>query len=185
MFDVSFGELLLILIVGLLVFGPEKLPQVVRTGSLWIARLRRSFNQIRADIEREVGVDDIKRDIHNHSILESLREVKKDLQDTHRQLDQLPYEVNQSVRDNFSQAVHAEHTIPDNDFQHSDNQHLVATHHDADSDVIPHSDINLKTDAAKPALTAVTGHTDTPTDNNTVNNTENNSPAAANPSRPS
>ena len=125
MFDVSFGELLLILIVGLLVFGPEKLPQVVRTGSQWINHLRRSFNQIRADIEREVGVDELKREIHNQSILDSLRDVKKDLQGTQRQIEELPYEVSDSVRQNFRRESESpdsasEHIIPDNDFAHRD-----------------------------------------------------------------
>ncbi len=133
MLDVSFGELLLILVVGLLVFGPEKLPHVVRTASQWINHLRRSFNQIRADIEREVGVDEIKRDLHNQSILDSLNDVKKDLQGAQQQLDQLPYEINDSVRENFrretaqSQApaqtqlqTTPEHVIPDDDFAHNE-----------------------------------------------------------------
>jgi len=125
MLDVSFGELLLILVVGLLVFGPEKLPHVVRTASQWINHLRRSFNQIRADIEREVGVDEIKRDLHNQSILDSLNDVKKDLQGAQQQLDQLPYEINDSVRENFRRAAEpvqaaTEHVIPDNDFAHNE-----------------------------------------------------------------
>ena len=145
MFDISFGELLLILIVGLLVFGPEKLPQVVRTGSLWIARIRRSFNQVRADIEREMGVDEIKRDLHNHSIMDTLRDVKRDLQDTQQQLDQLPYDLDKTVRDNIhSEVAHnetirpkivAEHVIPDDDFAHHDNDHQGNDHHET-----PHTD---------------------------------------------
>jgi sec-independent protein translocase protein TatB len=133
MFDVSFGELLLILVVGLLVFGPEKLPQVVRTTSQWINHLRRSFNQIRADIEREVGVDELKRDLHNQSILDSLRDVKKDLQGAQDELDRLPYEVNESVRENFRREAQTatpsgapapapEHVIPDDDFAHRERQ---------------------------------------------------------------
>lgn len=126
MFDVSFGELLLVLIVGLLVFGPEKLPHAVRTASQWMARARRSFNQIRADIEREVGVDEIKRDFHNQSILESLRDVKKDLTDAQRELEQLPYDVDKSVRDNFlrekerAEIDAAVTSLPHDDFKHND-----------------------------------------------------------------
>ena len=140
MFDISFGELLLILIVGLLVFGPEKLPQVVRTGSLWIARFRRSFNQVRADIEREMGVDEIKRDLHNHSIMDTLRDVKRDLQDTQQQLDQLPYDLDKAVRDNIhSEVAHnetvrakipTEHVIPDDDFAHNETPNKDGAHHE-------------------------------------------------------
>lgn len=170
MFDVSFGELLLILIVGLLVFGPEKLPQVVRTASLWTARLRRSFNQIRADIEREVGVDEIKRDIHNHSILDSLRDVKKDLQDTHRQLDQLPYEVNQSVRDNFAHASQEQHTIPDNDFQHNAPQHNDLQHSDHQHNDQQHIETTQPAQVAAAATTEKSANPATATPSATPDN---------------
>ena len=98
MFDVSFSELVLILIVGLLVFGPEKLPEVVRTAGLWIGKMRRTFNQMRSEIEREVGVDEFKRDFHNHTIMQNLKDVHNDLQRTQQELQQLPYEVSDVVQ---------------------------------------------------------------------------------------
>lgn len=97
MFDVGFSELVLIFIVGLLVLGPERLPGVIRTGSLWLARLRRSFNDIRAEIERESGLDELKRDLHNQSIMDSLKDVRNDLQQTQQQLQQLPRELSDAV----------------------------------------------------------------------------------------
>ena len=98
MFDVSFSELVLILIVGLLVFGPEKLPEVVRTAGLWIGKMRRTFNQMRSEIEREVGVDELKRDFHNHTIMQNLKDVHNDLKSTQHELQQLPYEVSDVVQ---------------------------------------------------------------------------------------
>jgi sec-independent protein translocase protein TatB len=97
MFDVGFSELVLIFIVGLLVLGPERLPGVIRTGSLWLARLRRSFNEIRTEIERESGLDDLKRDLHNQSIMDSLKDVRDDLQQAQHQLQQLPQQVGDAV----------------------------------------------------------------------------------------
>ena len=55
MFGVSFGELLLISLIALLVLGPERLPGAARTAGLWIGRLKRSFNAIKQDVERELG----------------------------------------------------------------------------------------------------------------------------------
>ena len=104
MFDVSFSELLLILIVGLIVFGPEKLPQVVRTVSLWLGRARRTFNQIRAEIEREAGVDELKRDLHNQSIMDTFKDVHNDLRSSQQELEHLPYEVSDVVRRNLEPA---------------------------------------------------------------------------------
>ncbi|HSB97783.1 MAG TPA: Sec-independent protein translocase protein TatB [Spongiibacteraceae bacterium] len=101
MFDVSFSELVLILIVGLVVFGPEKLPEVVRTAGLWLSKLRRSFNHIRSEIEREVGMDELKRDIHNQGIMDSLKEVHNDLRKTQQDLSQLPRDVQNSLQSNI------------------------------------------------------------------------------------
>lgn len=105
MFDVSFSELLVILVVGLLVFGPEKLPQVVRTVSLWLGRARRTFNQIRADIEREVGVEELKRDLHNQGIMDSLKDVQNDLNQTRRDLEHLPYDIGDVLKHNAGAAA--------------------------------------------------------------------------------
>ncbi|MAV68568.1 MAG: twin-arginine translocase subunit TatB [Cellvibrionales bacterium TMED122] len=59
MFDIGFAELLLIGVVGLLVVGPEQLPGAVRTVMAWVNRLRRSFDQIRTEVRRELHNDEI------------------------------------------------------------------------------------------------------------------------------
>ena len=79
MFDIGFAELVLVSVIGLLVLGPERLPGAIRTVSLWFSRLRRSFNSIRAEIEREINADEIKQDIHNEEVMHSLREAEADL----------------------------------------------------------------------------------------------------------
>lgn len=81
MFDIGFLELLMIAVIGLLVMGPERLPGAIRTGSLWLGRLRRSFNDIKADIEREVGADDIRQQLHNENILKDLERAKHSIND--------------------------------------------------------------------------------------------------------
>ena len=79
MFDVGYGELLLIGIVALLVLGPDKLPGALRTAGLWIARFRRSFDRIRSEIEQEVGADDIRREIHNQLMLDQAKEIQREI----------------------------------------------------------------------------------------------------------
>jgi sec-independent protein translocase protein TatB len=97
MFDVSFSELVLILIVGLIVFGPEKLPEVVRTTGLWIGKLRRSFNNIRSEIEREVGVEELRRDLHNQAIMDSLKGVQDDLRGAQQEIERLPHDIHNTI----------------------------------------------------------------------------------------
>lgn len=80
MFDIGFQELLLISVLALLVMGPERLPGAIRTASLWLAKLRRGFQDIKSEIEREVGADDIRQQLHNESILKSLQQSQQQLQ---------------------------------------------------------------------------------------------------------
>jgi sec-independent protein translocase protein TatB len=81
MFDIGFPELLLVSIVALLVIGPEKLPQTIRTMSLWLGRLKRSLANIKADIEAEIGADEIRQQIHNESVLKELKNSKEQLEE--------------------------------------------------------------------------------------------------------
>ncbi len=77
MFGISFSELLLVGLVALLVLGPERLPGAARTAGLWIGRLKRSFNSIKMEVEREIGADDIRRQLHNEQILQMEEEAKR------------------------------------------------------------------------------------------------------------
>lgn len=81
MFDIGFTELLLVGLVALVVLGPERLPGAVRTAGLWIGRIKRSFNSIKAEVEREIGADELRRQLHNERILELEREMKSMKQD--------------------------------------------------------------------------------------------------------
>ncbi len=82
MFDIGFLELIIVSIVGLLVLGPDRLPGAIRTVTLYLSKIRRSFNGIRAEIERELKADEIRQDLHNQKIMQELREAQKSLQDT-------------------------------------------------------------------------------------------------------
>jgi len=72
MFGISFSELLLVGLVALLVLGPERLPGAARTAGLWIGRLKRSFNAIKSEVEREIGAADIHSSVHNPLPLQRL-----------------------------------------------------------------------------------------------------------------
>ena len=80
MFGISFSELLLVGLVALLVLGPERLPGTARTAGLWIGRLKRSFNAIKQEVEREIGADEIRRQLHNEHILSLEEEARKIMQ---------------------------------------------------------------------------------------------------------
>ncbi len=80
MFDIGFTELLLCLVVALVVIGPEQLPGTVRTVALWIGRLKRSLAETRTEIERQIGADDIRRQLHNEEIMRNIEETRLQLE---------------------------------------------------------------------------------------------------------
>lgn len=76
MFDIGFTELLLCLVVALVVIGPEQLPGAVRTVGLWIGRMKRSLRDTRNEIERQIGADDIRRQLHNEEVMQNIEEAR-------------------------------------------------------------------------------------------------------------
>ncbi len=61
MFDIGFSELMLIGLVALIVIGPERLPRVARTVGHLIGRLQRYVADVKADINREVDLDEFRK----------------------------------------------------------------------------------------------------------------------------
>tara|TARA_B100001059_G_scaffold129776_2_gene129760 strand:+ start:7162 stop:7539 length:378 start_codon:yes stop_codon:yes gene_type:complete len=83
MFDIGFAEILLIGVVGLLVVGPEQLPGAVRTSMAWVNRFRRSFDQIRTEVRRELHNDEVMQKLQEES-----REFEQQVRDTTRAVDE-------------------------------------------------------------------------------------------------
>jgi sec-independent protein translocase protein TatB len=61
MFDVSFSEIIVIAVVALIVIGPEKLPKVARTLGMLTGRVQRYVTGIKADIDRELRMDELRK----------------------------------------------------------------------------------------------------------------------------
>lgn len=81
MFGIGFFEILVIAVLGLLVFGPEKLPEAIRTFAFGFSKLKRSWQTTRRELEQELGMDEIRREIHNAQIMEEMKEIKSKAQD--------------------------------------------------------------------------------------------------------
>jgi sec-independent protein translocase protein TatB len=60
-FDVGFSELMVIAVVALIVIGPERLPRVARTLGHLFGRLQRYVNDVKADINREIELDELRQ----------------------------------------------------------------------------------------------------------------------------
>ncbi len=61
MFDIGFTELMVIALVALVVIGPERLPRVARTLGHLFGRLQRYVNEVKADINREMELEELRK----------------------------------------------------------------------------------------------------------------------------
>jgi sec-independent protein translocase protein TatB len=100
MFDIGFSELLVIAIVALIVIGPQRLPKVARTLGHLFGRMQRYVNDVKADISREMELDELKKmqasmedtarsfqDSVNQSVNETEKEMHRLAEDTRTAVD--------------------------------------------------------------------------------------------------
>ncbi|NOQ89718.1 MAG: twin-arginine translocase subunit TatB [Gammaproteobacteria bacterium] len=68
MFDVGFWEILLIVVLALVVIGPERLPGAARQAGLFIGKARRYIEGVRSEVESELDINEFKRMMHNQEV---------------------------------------------------------------------------------------------------------------------
>jgi sec-independent protein translocase protein TatB len=92
MFDISWGELLLIGMVALIVIGPKELPSVLRAVGQWMTKLRRMANEFQGQFQeaiREAEMADLKKEVDemtekakSYANFDPLGDVQKDIEKT-------------------------------------------------------------------------------------------------------
>lgn len=90
MFDIGFSEMIVIAVIALVVLGPEKLPRVARTAGHLLGRMQRYVNDVKADINREIELDE-------------LRKLQKEMQNTADSIQQSVKGQLDSVQSEFRQ----------------------------------------------------------------------------------
>lgn len=60
MFDIGFSEIIFIMVIALLVVGPERLPKIARAAGLWAGKLRGFVSSVKADIDKELAAEELK-----------------------------------------------------------------------------------------------------------------------------
>jgi len=109
-FDIGFTELLVCLVVALVVIGPERLPETVRTIALWIGRLKRSLRETRTEIERQIGADDIRRQLYNEEIL---RNIEKNRQALENSIQEIAKELGPEAEARLKNRIYEHEELPD------------------------------------------------------------------------
>ena len=75
MFDIGFWEVIFIAVITLLVVGPERLPKVARTAGLWMGKIRGFVVSVKADIDKELAADELRRTLQKQASVKELEEL--------------------------------------------------------------------------------------------------------------
>jgi sec-independent protein translocase protein TatB len=97
MFEIGWGELLLIGVVALLVIGPKELPTVFRTLGQWTNKLRRMASEFQSQFHeamREAEMTDLKKQVddmtsqaQSYASFDPVAEVRRELDSTQQQIE--------------------------------------------------------------------------------------------------
>ncbi len=102
MFDVGFWEIAIILVVALLVVGPERLPRLARTVGLWVGKGRRFVQTVKADVDRELAAEELKKTLAKQAdipeLFDIIDETKQTLKETSSSSSEKP-DQNQELTD--------------------------------------------------------------------------------------
>ena len=77
MFQIGFLEIIIILVLGLIIIGPNRIPVVVKAALKFYKKIQKKFTNFRKDVEKEIGVDELNKDIFNELRMEELEETKE------------------------------------------------------------------------------------------------------------
>jgi len=67
MFDIGFSELFILIVIALLVLGPEKMPAAVRRTGLILGKIKASWNGLQSEINRELQADELRKRIQDET----------------------------------------------------------------------------------------------------------------------
>ena len=102
MFDFSFGEMLVVALVALVVLGPERLPKAARFTGLWVRRARAHWFSMKAELENELASEELKRSLQAGR--DAMREAQTELRDNLREGESGLREAQSELQRNLDQA---------------------------------------------------------------------------------
>ena len=116
MFDIGFSELMVIGVVALIVIGPEKLPRLARTLGHLAGKMQRYVSDVKADINREIELEDLKKmrdsmqqaaSSFQSDLTSEVNKTEAELKKAADELNRTTEEINQSL-----DAAHGETPVP-------------------------------------------------------------------------
>ncbi|ADN77748.1 twin-arginine translocation protein, TatB subunit [Ferrimonas balearica DSM 9799] len=108
MFDgFGFFEMLVVVVLGLIVLGPERLPVAVRTVSGWVRTIKRMAGSVRTELEQELKIEQLQADLKKAEA-KGLKDLDPGLQQSIQELREAAQSVNRPYAESDAQAPAAE-----------------------------------------------------------------------------
>lgn len=105
MFNISFSEILLILVVALLVFGPNQLLQIIKVAGNFLFKLRNYFSQIKQDIYEQSGINNLAET--KHDLAHIYAQIKNDLAAINAINNNTGNNIGNNINSNINLAYHS------------------------------------------------------------------------------
>ena len=73
MFQIGFLEIAIILVLGLIIIGPARLPEVIKGWLKFYKKIQHHIAKFKNDLEEGIGTDELKKDVFNELRMEELK----------------------------------------------------------------------------------------------------------------
>ncbi|MDA8733554.1 Sec-independent protein translocase protein TatB [Gammaproteobacteria bacterium] len=77
MFQIGFLEIAIILVLGLIIIGPSRLPEVIKSWLKFYRKFQNHLSKFKNDLEKDIGADELKKDVFNEMRMEELEGFEK------------------------------------------------------------------------------------------------------------
>jgi len=77
LFQIGFLEIAIILVLGLIIIGPSRLPEVIKSWLKFYRKFQNHLSKFKNDLEKDIGTDELKKDVFNEMRMEKLEGFEK------------------------------------------------------------------------------------------------------------
>lgn len=158
MFDIGFGELLLVFIIGLVVLGPQRLPVAVRTVAGWVRALRSLATTVQNELSQELKLQEFQdslKKVEKASLENLTPELKESMDELRHAAESMKRSYSANDEEKASDEAHTIHNplVKGNEEQHEGVTPATAEHQAASAPQSPVVSLE-KTTAAEDKLDA-------------------------------
>lgn len=94
MFDFGFWEIIMIMLVALIVVGPERLPSLARTAGLWVGKAKRFVTDVKSEIDQELAAEELKKVLDKQNAMSDVYEI---IEETRQVTNDIKQEINKPL----------------------------------------------------------------------------------------